>query len=130
MVRQGFPIGDDDWYIEVFYDVGQHDLGEVYRTLLRAGCPDYKARHACMTLSQRNKGYTFTDFRNHHTIMFVSQATEPEQMYDSIQHEMKHGVEHIGEYYDVDPRSEESAYLQGEIARLMFHAVAMVIYPR
>lgn len=130
MVRQGFSVGDDAWYIEVFYNVGQHDLGDVYHTLLNSGCPDYKARHACMTLSRKNSGYTFTDFRESHTLMFMSQATEPEQLYDSVQHEMKHGVEHIGEYFDVDPKSEESAYLQGEIARLMFPAVALVVCPR
>ena len=43
--------------------------------------------------------------------------------------ELKHAVEHISEYYDVCPRGEEAAYLQGEIARNMFAAAAFVVCP-
>jgi hypothetical protein len=50
-------------------------------------------------------------------------------MYDTIQHELKHVVEHISEHYNVDSRSERAAYLQGEIARQMFPAAAMCVCP-
>ncbi|MBR1449545.1 MAG: hypothetical protein IJ588_12470 [Prevotella sp.] len=129
MIRQGFPIGQDDWYCEVLYDVRQNDLREVYYTLLDSGCPDYMAQKACMVLSSKNKGYTFTNLHTRHSVMFISATTSAEQMYDSIQHETKHTVEHISDFFDVDPKSEESAYLQGEIARLMFPAAAIVICP-
>lgn len=43
---------------------------------------------------------------------------------------MKHAVEHISSYYGVDPKSETAAYLQGEIARNLFPAVAMAVCPR
>lgn len=130
MVSQGFSIGDRDWYIMCFYDVRtRHDLREVRRTLLSAGCSPYKADEACWVLSMWNKGYTFTNVKDHLTISVMSKATSPEQMYDSIEHELKHIVEHIGEYYGVDPKGEESAYLQGEIGRQMFPAAAVVICP-
>lgn len=37
---------------------------------------------------------------------------------------------HISEFFGVNPKSEESAYLQGEIARQMFPAAAMVVCPK
>lgn len=130
MIQQGFSIGDRDWWIMIYYAVSQENLNEVYRTLLASGCEDYKAQRACMILSRKNKGYTYSNFTQHSTVVFISETTSPEQMYDTIQHELKHIVEHISEYYDVDSKSEEAAYLQGEIGRMMFPAAAMVICPK
>lgn len=130
MVKQGFHIGERDWYLMPFYNVGEDNLAEVYETLLASGCPDFKAQQACMNLSKRNSGYTFTNFNDHLSLMFVSKATSPEQLFDSIIHEVKHLVEHISSYYGLDPKEELSAYLQGEVGRNMFPAVALVICPK
>lgn len=80
-----------------------------------------------MVLSQKDKGYTYTNYDRHITIMAVGKASSPEQLFDSIEHEVKHVTEHIGEYYGVNPKSEESAYLQGEIGRLLFTATSLVL---
>lgn len=130
MIMQGFPIGNNDWFCEVFYAVHQENLWEAYKKLIQTGCPDYMAQQACMVLSQKNKAYTFSNFKTRHTVILLSEATSPEQMYDSIQHETKHAVEHISEYYGLNPKGETSAYLQGEIARLMFPAVALAVCPK
>ena len=61
--------------------------------------------------------------------MFASETTSAEEMFDTITHELKHVVEHISGYYGVDPKSETAAYLQGEIARNLFPAVAMAVCP-
>ena len=131
MIQQGFSIGDRNWYVMCAYDIStSRDLAEVKRTLLAAGCGEYKVEEAVSVLSMWNKGYTFTNFKDHLTIVCISKATSAEQMYDSIQHELKHVTEHLSEYYGVDPKGETAAYLQGEVARLMFPAAAMVICPR
>lgn len=130
MVSQGFSIGNRDWYVMVFYDIhSERDLREVKKTLLSAGFNKERVDEALWVLSMWNKGYTFTNFRDHLTVSFISKATSNEQMYDSISHEQKHIVEHISEYYGVEPKSEEAAYLQGEIGRQMFPAAALVICP-
>ena len=36
----------------------------------------------------------------------------------------------IGGFYGVDPKSEEAAYLQGEMSRKMFPAVALAVCPK
>lgn len=66
---------------------------------------------------------------DHLSLAFISKATSAEEMYDTIQHELKHLTEHIGEYYGLDPKGEKSAYLQGELGRQMFPAAAIVICP-
>ena len=45
-------------------------------------------------------------------------------------YETKHAVEHISSYYDVDPKSEQAAYLQGEISKKLFPAVAIAVCPK
>ena len=45
MVKQGFHIGDRDWWVMGTYGIdGERDLYEVYEALLSIGFPDYKAR--------------------------------------------------------------------------------------
>lgn len=130
MISQGFGIGSRDWYVMCYYDIRTpEDLAEVYKTLMAAGCPERKAEEACMVLEARNSGYTFANLRDHLTIMLIGEPTDPAQLYDTCQHEVKHATEHIGEFYGVDPGSEESAYLQGEIARNMFPAVSILFCP-
>jgi hypothetical protein len=40
---------------------GEKDLNDVYHSLMACGCPDDEAQKACMVLSRRNSGYTYTD---------------------------------------------------------------------
>lgn len=111
-------------------DISEKDLNKVYQSLLACDCPDDEAQKACMILSRKNSGYTFTDMDDKYTLMFASEAVSPEELYDTITHETKHVVEHISSFYDVDPKSEEAAYLQGEISKKMFPAVAMAVCPK
>lgn len=130
MVQTGFWLGDRAWWIMASFGVsGADELNDVYESLLSVGVPDYKAREVCMTLSKPNKGYTFTDYDGRYSLMFASRGTDVDELYDSIDHEKRHVLAHIEYYYDVDPKSEEAAYLAGELGRLLFPAIAMSVCP-
>ena len=131
MIQTGFWIGEHDWWIMANFNIsGEKDLNEVYEALLACGCPDDEAQKACIVLSRKNNGYTFTDLDAQYTLMFASETTSAEEMFDTITHELKHAVEHISGYYGVSPKSETAAYLQGEIARNLFPAVAIAVCPK
>lgn len=131
MVKQGFYVGRRKWYVMVYYDVATaDDLREVEETLFAAACPSKTVAEAMSVLSDDNSGMTFTNFADHLSVVFISRATSPEQMYDTIQHELRHVTSHVCEYYGVDPAGERSAYLQGEIGRQMFPAASIVVCPR
>ena len=129
MIQTGFYIGERDWWIMASLNVTGNDLGEVYQALLACSCPNDDAQKACMILSRKNNGYTFTDLEGQYTLMFASKSTSPEEMFDTITHELKHTTEHISGFFGVGPKSEEAAYLQGEIAKGMFPAVAIAVCP-
>ena len=130
MIQTGFYIGERDWWIMASFDIKEKNLGDIYNALMASGCPDDEARHACMVLSRKNNGYAFTSPEGQFTLLFASETTSADEMFGTIMHELKHCVEHISDYYDVSPKSEEAAYLQGEIARNLFPAVAMAVCPK
>ena len=130
MVRQGFHIGERDWWVMCYYDIrNPKDFDEVEEALLSVGKEMGDVEKDLFELSGWNAGMTLTDFDGHYSLVFIGKATSPEEMYDTIQHELKHLTEHIGEYYGLDPKGEKSAYLQGELGRQMFPAAAIVICP-
>lgn len=133
MITQQFYIGNgkDRWKISAYYNIEFiTDRDIVYGALTKNGCDEEKARKALRILSRENTGYTFTNFGNKETIVCASCSSDYDEMFSTITHEIKHVVEHISEYYEVDPKSEEAAYLQGEISKQMYKAVAMTICPK
>ncbi len=131
MIKQGFSIGDRDWYIMAYYDIKtDKDYNEVEEVLIAGGQKPAYAQKVVTELMHPNTGYTYTKFGEHLSIVLVSHATSFEQMYDTVQHELKHVTEHLSSYYRVDPKGEKAAYLQGEIARNMYKAVAIAVCPK
>ena len=129
MVKQGFHIGDRDWWVMAYYDIQKRNLEEVCEALLAGGCPKENAEAACRNLAGWNAGYTYTNYDEHLSIMLMGRTVSAEQMFDSIVHELKHLVEHVSSYYGLDPKEELSAYLQGEVGRKIFPAASLVICP-
>lgn len=131
MIQTGFWIGERDWWVMATIDIrGERDLGEVFKALMSCGCPNDEAQKACMVLSKRNSGYTFTDAEGRYTLMFVSEADSVDELFDTIIHEVRHATDHIGEYFGLKARGEDSAYLQGEISKKLFPAVALAVCPK
>lgn len=131
MIQTGFHIGDRDWWVMATIGIqGEEDLDEVYKALAASGSPEDEARKACRVLSRKNSGYTFSHLDGHFTLLFASAATSADELYDTIAHEVKHAVEHISNYYGVDPKSEQAAYLQGELSKQLFPAIALAVCPK
>lgn len=131
MIKQGFYIGDEAWWMMCYYDVcGEGDLREIEGVLMSAGDTDERIAKAMRVLSGTNCGYAYSNFSLRTTVIATSRTTSPEELFVSIVHEIKHATEHIGEYYNVNPKGEESAYLQGEIGRNMYKAAALLLCPK
>lgn len=125
MIRQRIDIGRYGWRVWVYYAKDCYYVEEIVRRLEEIGC---RGRDLCR--AQRNlrdcaldTGLTYSNFGMRETVMVVGLASSAEQYEDSIAHERQHLVSHICEACGIDSRSEECAYLVGEIARRM-HRVA------
>lgn len=129
MVKQGFHIGNRDWWVMIYYDVHTINLKEIEEVLLASGCSADKLNKMLDNLQYPNTGLTITNYKDCTTIIIISCTTSAEEMFDTILHEVKHLVEHISNYYGLDPKEELSAYLQGEVGRQIFPAAALVLCP-
>ena len=131
MISQQFYIGNKDWKIRAYYGVEFiTDRDIVYNALTQSGCEESNARKALRVLMDKDTGYTFSNLDKKESVVCASCASGFDEMFSTITHEIKHVVEHISDYYDIDPKSEESAYLQGEISKQMYKAVALAICPK
>lgn len=131
MIKQGFSIGDRDWYIMAYYNLQtDEDYAEAEEALIAAGQKPAYAQRVIHELMWPNSGYTYTKFGDHFSIILISHATSYDELYDTVQHETRHVSSHLGSYYHLDADGEEIAYLHGEISRQMYKAVAMVMCPK
>jgi len=71
-------------------------------------------------LSERDTGFTYTDFNKKKSIVGISLTTAPEQFFNTLVHEAKHVQSHICMYYNVKEDSEAAAYLIGYIIQKMY----------
>lgn len=143
MIRQGFRVDEREyypfadsivgklvyWWVMAYYDIKEKDMPEIYITLKASGDRQPSAKQAVEVLSKYNTGYTFSNFNIRSTTVCMSKATSFDEAFSTITHEIKHITENISEYYGIDPKSERAAYLQGEIGKQMYDAIAMVVCP-
>ncbi len=131
MIKQGFAIGNFKWYVMCFYNIAtEENLREVNEALRAQGVDINQREKATEILKKPNTGYTHTDMANHSTIICVAQFSEYPELFSTIAHEIRHATNHIAEYYNVPLDSEDAAYLEGEIARNVYKAIALIICPK
>lgn len=71
-------------------------------------------------LGQLNSGFTHTDYKKRLSIVGIGKADSRKQFLNTVVHEAKHVQSHICEYYNVDEKSEDAAYLIGFIVQRMY----------
>lgn len=130
MVKQGFYIGNRDWWVMIYYNVVENNFEEIEDILIINGMSEEQLINSFNNLKHENTGLTITNYENHTTTIIISKATSASEMFDTILHEIKHLVEHISNYYNLDPKEEISAYLQGEVGRQIFPAASLVLCPK
>lgn len=105
------------WAFVFAYDIGESDLGEVGDWLEALGASKSDIRRAQRVLSGLDTGLTFSNQNLRMSVMCIGDATDENQWWDTLDHEIDHLQYTIMSYYDVEPGTEEAAYLQGYIMR-------------
>lgn len=111
------------WAIIFAYDINASDLEDISEWLKALGCDNEIIYEACDVLMKPNSGFTFSNPDIRMSVMCIGNATDDEQWWDTLIHEIRHAEKHISAYYDVDSESEEASYLIGYIARLVIRAM-------
>lgn len=111
------------WAFVFAYNIEEDDLAEIGEWLEALGAKPYEIVSAQGLLLKLNKGLTYSNTRLRMSVMCIGDATSKEQWWDTLSHEIDHLQDAILEYYGVEPGTEDAAWLQGYIMRLVVKAM-------
>ena len=111
------------WAFIFAYNIGEDNLAEIGEWLDALGAKPYEIVRAQGLLLELNKGFTFSSSGLHMSVMCIGDATSKEQWWDTLSHEIDHMQHAVMEYYGVKPGTEDAAWLQGYIMRLVVKAM-------
>jgi hypothetical protein len=107
------------WAFIFAYNIGEENLDEVGEWIMALGAKPREIRRMKKLLRRLNKGFTFSSSSLRMSVLVVGGATSMEQWWDTLSHEIDHLQDTIMDYYDVEPGTEDAAWLQGYIMRLI-----------
>ena len=111
------------WAFVFAYSIGPDDLDEVGEWLKALGARPREIRQAKRLLTKLNKGLTLSYSGLRMSVMCIGDATSLEQWWDTLDHEIDHLQDAVLEYYGVKHGTEDAAWLQGYIMRLIVRAM-------
>ena len=127
MIAQYIQLGDRDWNVLVYYNVGKEDFVEIVDSLNQLDCPKEDVRKALKTLRRKNTGFTFSNTDYKMSIICIGEATNVGQFVNTAIHEAKHVQSHICEYYGIKEDTETAAYLIGHLVHRMYMMLEKIL---
>ena len=111
------------WAFIFAYNIEEENLDEIGEWIMALGAKPREIRRMKKLLRRLNKGFTFSSSSLRMSVLVVGGATSMEQWWDTLSHEIDHLQDTIMGYYDVEPGTEDAAWLQGYIMRLIVKAM-------
>jgi hypothetical protein len=113
---------DGYWGIAICYGYDlsyKKDEDDIWGYLRSFGMRNKDAQRALNILSNYNTGLCVSNDSVRMSGIFISKATSSSEFWSTAIHEAKHTADAIIDYYGVDWRGEDSAYLTGYITKRM-----------
>ena len=101
----------------MFYVIDLIPIDFITEELYGIGCDKQDIDDAINVLgnNEDNRGITFSNDNERESIIVIGETSCPAQFSNSFDHEKLHLTMHIARVDNIDPFSEELAYLAGEI---------------
>lgn len=122
MLKDKFIIPKYNWKVYIYYHIDCYYIDEIIERLRSIGCSNNYITDAynSMISCELNTGFIYSNSSKRCSVIIISNTSSPAQFMNSYDHEHYHLVTHILEEFNIDPYSEEAAYLTGDIGQLMF----------
>lgn len=111
------------WAFIFAYNIGEDNLDEIGEWIEALGASRKEIKRTQRLLQTPNKGFTFSKESLRMSVVCIGNATSLEQWWDTLSHEIDHLQDSIMQYYDVEAGTEDAAWLQGYIMRLIVKAL-------
>ena len=111
----------DDWSIEVYIIIDKANIRKITKSIQKLGASTDILDKVYQNLHNNvNTGFTYTNPSRHKSIMIINKSSSIKEFINTYNHEKNHVEMHICEELDIDPYSEEAAYLSGELSAQLF----------
>lgn len=123
-------IPDRKWGIIVVFDYDvDHDYRDMRAIMMSFGLHDEnKIEKSIYILSKPNTGMTISNDDLCMSMIFISNATNTSEWWDTALHEIYHVSNSIIDYYGVPYESEDAAYLMGYLTKEFIEQVGEPCY--
>lgn len=122
-MREKYIDVDGFWGVILCYDYDRTDWARMRSIMESFGLDEYKTIEAIEVLRRRNTGMAISRNDITMSVMFISPATDREQFFDTLAHEIYHVQVAICEHYGVERDGEDAAWLQGYLMRESTRAI-------
>jgi hypothetical protein len=126
MIRQKIVLPKyDNWTIYAYYAVSTYFVEEIMEQLWEANIDAQNAKDAWDNLSsgEVDTGLCYSNYAKRITVLVVAKTSSAAEFFNSLTHESAHCCIHIATTFGINYRSEEFAYMVGELCREMYPRV-------
>jgi hypothetical protein len=111
------------WAFIFAYNIGEDNLDEIGEWIEALGASRKEIKRTQRLLQTPNKGFTFSKESLRMSVVCIGNTTSLEQWWDTLSHEIDHLQDAVMQYYYVSSGTEDAAWLQGYIMRLIVKAL-------
>ena len=117
MIQHDAYIRKYDWQITLFYNAKPRDASYIMRVLRRNGisAESYYDAQRLLNSGRPNEGLTYNNPRTRSSVVVIGHTSDVWEWIDTIEHEGRHLVQGICNADNINPNSEEAAYMEGRI---------------
>lgn len=119
------------WQVVFLFSFDSKDMERIYDALIWAEAPDSIIQKIAENVSaeELNEGFTFSNPDKRRTVFGIGKTSSGPEVLDSTVHEIIHICQHVAIEDNIDPYSEEMAYLGGHISREISDIVCQLSCP-
>lgn len=117
MIRHDTHIRKYDWNVTLFYNAKPHDTSYIMRVLHHNGldATDYYNAQRLLNSGRPNEGLTYNNPHRRCSVVVIGHVSDVWELISTIEHEGRHLIQGICNAYNINPNSEEAAYMEGDI---------------
>lgn len=125
MIRHDTYIRKYDWDVTLFYNAKPRDTSYIMRVLHRNGldAADYYNAQRLLNSGRPNEGLTYNNPRTHTSVVVIGHVSDIWELISTIEHEGRHLIQGVCNAYNVNPNSEEAAYMEGDMFKQIIREI-------
>lgn len=114
-----------DWSVVVYFSINEYWTDDIMEDLWYLGIDSSNAKRAYNNISsgELNTGFCYSNYKKRKSVIVISKASSPAELFNSTMHEFKHLSSHIAKECNLDECGEDIAYATGELAHDMWKYV-------